>query len=121
MELQLFAGLPVDDYPRAVAWYEGFFGEPATFVAHDTECVWTLADGRSIYVERRPEHAGHAMVTFFPDDLDAFVGAAAERGVEPVDLEQYGEVRKIVYRDPDGNEIGVGGGPAEVIAPETAT
>jgi catechol 2,3-dioxygenase-like lactoylglutathione lyase family enzyme len=114
MELELFAGVPVSDYPRAVDWYERLFGMSATFEAHSTECVWTLADHRSIYVELRPERAGHAMITFFPYDLDTFVDAAGARGIEPADREEYGNgVRKIVFRDPDGNEIGVGGGPRE--------
>ncbi|SFN27871.1 hypothetical protein SAMN05216207_1011178 [Pseudonocardia ammonioxydans] len=45
------------------------------------------------------------------DDLDAFVDAAARRGIRPTTSETYGNgVRKALYRDPDGNEIGVGGG-----------
>jgi hypothetical protein len=49
-------------------------------------------------------------VTFFPDDLDRFMAAAADRGVRPERTETYGDaVRKITFLDPDGNEIGVGG------------
>lgn len=60
----------------------------------------------------RPGHAGHATVTLFVDDLDAFTDAAAARGVSPAMRETYGNgVRKARYRDPDGNEIGVGGAP----------
>ena len=110
MELELFAGLPVADYARAVDWYERLLGVPATFQPHDTECVWTLADHRSIYVVLEPEHAGHARVTFFPDDLDRFISTAADRGLRPERTETYDDaVRKITFRDPDGNEIGVGG------------
>jgi len=116
MEIELFAGIPVSDYRRAVAWYERLLGGPPTFHAHSTECVWTLADHRSIYVVLLPEHSGHAMVTFFPHDLDAFVAAAAAAGISATDREDYGNgVRKIIYRDPDGNEIGVGGGPQQVM------
>lgn len=115
MQLELFAGLPVTDYPRAVGWYERLLGRPATFHAHDTECVWTLADHRSIYVVLEPAHAGHALVTFFPDDLDRFVAAAAARGIQPDRAESYDNaVRKIIFRDPDGNEIGVGGLPSDI-------
>lgn len=33
--------------------------------------------------------------------------------VEPADRETYGNgVRKVIYRDPEGNELGIGGGPA---------
>ncbi len=114
MTLELFAGIAVSDYPRACAWYELLLGEPATFHAHETECVWTLADRRHVYVVLAPAHAGHSMVTVFVDDLEAFVDAASGRGIEPTTRETYDNgVRKIIYSDPDGNEIGVGGGPAE--------
>jgi hypothetical protein len=52
-------------------------------------------------------------LTLFLDDLDGAVAAIAARGLEPADRETYSNgVRKVTYRDPDGNEIGFGGGPA---------
>jgi glyoxalase/bleomycin resistance protein/dioxygenase superfamily protein len=61
---------------------------------------------------QRPEHAGHARHTLFVDDLDALVAQIADRGLDPVEWETYSNgVRKITYRDPDGNEIGFGGAP----------
>lgn len=112
MEVDLFAGVAVRDFDSAVAWFERLLGEPATFVAHDTEHVWTLAEHRSINVDLRPERAGYAMVTVFLDDLDGFVESAAARGIDPETRETYGNgVRKVIYRDPDGNEIGFGGAP----------
>ncbi|WP_214405957.1 VOC family protein [Pseudonocardia lacus] len=51
--------------------------------------------------------------TVFVDDFDARVAAIAERGIEPVEREAYPNgARKALFRDPDGNEIGFGGGPA---------
>ena len=41
-------------------------------------------------------------------ELDATVAAIADRGIEPTELEDYGESRKYVFHDPDGNEVGVG-------------
>ncbi|WP_326555011.1 VOC family protein [Micromonospora sp. NBC_01813] len=112
MAVDLYAGIPVGDYPAALAWYEKLFGSPPTFVASDTEVVWELAEHRSVFIEQRPEHAGHAMHTIFIDDLDAFVAQCAERGVEPSKRETYSNgVRKATYHDPDGNEIGFGGAP----------
>ncbi|GAA1101527.1 VOC family protein [Tsukamurella strandjordii] len=53
-------------------------------------------------------------MTLFVDDLDAFLAAAAERGLHPDTQEDYDNgVRKTIFLDPDGNEIGVGGAPAE--------
>jgi len=112
MALFLFAGIPVDDYAVALAWYQRLFGAPPTFFPNDTEAVWELAEHRSVYVEQRPEHAGHAMHTILVDDLDARIAQIAEQGLEPAKRETYDNgVRKITYRDPDGNEFGFGDAP----------
>jgi catechol 2,3-dioxygenase-like lactoylglutathione lyase family enzyme len=111
MSLHLFAGMRVRDYQAARAWYERLLGEP-TFFPHATEAVWTLAEDRSLYVVERADGAGHCVVTIFVDDLDAYVTAAGARGVEPDERETYSNgVRKVIYRDPDGNELGFGGPP----------
>lgn len=114
MDVDLFAGVVVGDLARAVDWFERLLGETETFEPNDTERVWTLAPHRHLYVELHPPHAGRSRVTLFVgdlDDLDAFVDAAARRGIRPTTSETYGNgVRKALYRDPDGNEIGVGGG-----------
>ncbi len=110
--LVLFAGISVRDYTAAMDWYVRFLGSEPTFVAHATEAVWELAENRLVYVNEDAARAGHSVLTYFVDDLDAAVDAVAERGIEPVARESYpGGVRKIVFRDPDGNEIGLGGGP----------
>lgn len=110
----LYAGVPVNDYAAALAWYERLFGRPPAFFPHDTEAVWELAEHRSVYVVQRPEHAGHALHTVFVDDLDAVVAQIAERGLEPTKRETYSNgVRKTTYHDPDGNEIAFGGGPPQ--------
>jgi catechol 2,3-dioxygenase-like lactoylglutathione lyase family enzyme len=112
MAVDLFAGIPVKDYAAALAWYERLLGSPPTFVASDTEAVWELAEHRSLAIEQRPEHAGHALHTIFVDDFDAVVAEIAGRGLEPTARETYSNgVRKATYRDPDGNEIGFGGAP----------
>jgi hypothetical protein len=113
MALHLFAGVRVRDFAAARRWYEQLLGEP-TFFPHAAEAVWTLADDRSVYVVEHPEGAGHSVVTLFLDDLDARVAAIAARGLEPDERETYSNgVRKITYRDPDGNEVGFGGAPLD--------
>ena len=110
MALDLFAGIPVKDYEAALAWYQRLLGSPPTFLPNDTEAVWELAEHRSLYIEHRPEHAGHAMHTIFVDDFDARLAQIADRGLEPSERETYSNgVRKAIYRDLDGNEIGFGG------------
>jgi uncharacterized protein YndB with AHSA1/START domain len=108
----LFAGVSVTDLAAAEEWYERLFGSPPSFRPNDTEAVWEVAPGRSVYVEQRPDHAGHALATLFVDDLAERVAAITGRGLEPHLDETYDNgVRKVTYRDPEGNEIGFGGGP----------
>jgi hypothetical protein len=114
MSVELFAGVPVRDRATAVAWYERLLGAPPAFYPNDVEAVWELAEHRYLYVEVRPEHAGHGKHTVIVDDLDERVAAASGRGLEPTSREQYDNgVRKITYTDQDGNEIGFGGLPQE--------
>jgi catechol 2,3-dioxygenase-like lactoylglutathione lyase family enzyme len=112
MTVDLFAGLPVKDYAAALSWYERLLGSPPAFSPNDIEAVWELAEHRYLFIEQRPEHAGHAMHTIFVDDFDARVAQIADRGLEATKRETYSNgVRKATYRDPDGNEIGFGGDP----------
>jgi catechol 2,3-dioxygenase-like lactoylglutathione lyase family enzyme len=111
MALHLFAGLRVRDLRAARPWYERLFGEPS-FFPNDHEAVWTLADERSVYVVEHAGGAGHSVVTLFVDDLDAQLAAIAARGLEPDERVTLSNgVRKALYRDPDGNEVGFGGAP----------
>ena len=110
--VELFACMCVRDYGTARTWYEALLGAPPAFKATDTEAVWELAPHRWLVVEQRPDHAGHGVQTIYVDDLDERVAAARQRGVEPGAQEVYPEgVRKVIYHDPDGNELGFGGNP----------
>jgi catechol 2,3-dioxygenase-like lactoylglutathione lyase family enzyme len=112
MAIELFAGIPVSDYKASLAWYEKLLGSPPAFIPNDIEAVWELGEHRFVYIEVRPEHAGHGKHTLFVDDLDKRVAEIAERGLEPANRETYENgVRKITFRDPDGNEVGFGGAP----------
>jgi catechol 2,3-dioxygenase-like lactoylglutathione lyase family enzyme len=108
----LFAGIPIADYAAALAWYERLFGSPPAFIPNDREAVWKLAEHRFVFIERRPEHAGHARHLVFVDDLDARVTQIAARGLVPAERETLPNgVRKATYRDPDGNTFEFGGAP----------
>ncbi len=112
MALDLFAGIPVNDFTKALAWYERLLGSPPTFYPHDTEAVWELAEHRYVYVVQRPEQAGNGMHTVIIDDLDTRVAQIAGRGLEPTKRGTYPNgVHKITYHDPDGNEFAFGGVP----------
>ena len=114
MTVDIFAGVPVSDYQRALEWYEGLLGSGPAFLPNATEAVWELAEHRYLYIAVLPERAGHAVHTVFVDDLDERVASISARGIEPALRETYDNgVRKVTYRDRDGNEIGFGGAPAE--------
>lgn len=110
--LDQFAGIAVINYATAVKWYEQLLGSPPTFFPHESEAVWEFAEHRYVYIVQNPLHAGHALNLLFVDDLDALVGKIADRGLEPAKWETLQKgVRKITYRDDDGNEFGFGGAP----------
>lgn len=112
MPLDLFAGIPITDYATALEWYERLFGSPPSFVPNESEAVWELAEHRFVFIEQQPERAGHARHLVFVDDLDALVAQVAERGLIPAHRETLSNgVRKVTYRDPDGNLCGFGGAP----------
>ena len=76
--------------------------------------MWELAEHRYLYVEGAARARRPRPVTVFVDDLDQRVDSISARGVEPVSRETYGNgVRKVTYRDPDGNEVSFGGAPLE--------
>lgn len=66
-----------------------------------------------LVIEEDSDRAGRAIVTVFVDDLEGLVAAIASRGLEPDERVTYSNgVRKAIYRDADGNEIGFGGAAA---------
>lgn len=110
--LDLFVGISVSDLASALQWYEQLLGFPPTFFPNDIEAVWELAQHRYLYIEQRPDHAGHALLTLFVANLDSLTTAIAGRGLQPTQRETYDNgVRKITYYDRDGNEISFGGAP----------
>jgi predicted enzyme related to lactoylglutathione lyase len=110
--LELFAGNRVSDIAAARPWYERLFGGEPAFMPHDKEAVWELDEHRYVHIEEVSENPGGALITIFVDDLDERVEAITGRGIEPAERETYSNgVRKVIYRDTDGNEIGFGGPP----------
>jgi|SRR5829696_2091018 len=112
MTVDLFAGIPVTDYAAALAWYERLLGSPPAFIPNDIEAVWEVAEHRYLFIEQRPEHAGHARHVIFVEDLNGIVAQIAGRGLEPTRETYANGVCKASYADPDGNELEFGGGPA---------
>jgi hypothetical protein len=110
----LFAGFPVKDYSVSLSWYERLLGCPPAFLLNDIEAVWELAEHRYMYIKIFPEHAGHASNLVFLSDLDSFIAQVTERGLHPTKNETLTNgVRKVIYSDPDENEVGFGGAPSK--------
>jgi len=113
MTVDLFAGISVSDIERGKEWYSRFWGSAPAFLPNDVEAVWELDDHRYVYIEARPEHAGHSRCTLFVDDLVGWVDPIVRRGIDPDVRETYDNgVRHVTFRDPDGNEISFGGAPS---------
>lgn len=111
-QLDLFAGIQVTDYRAALRWYERLLGASPTFFPHETEAVWELAEHRYLYITERPKTAGGALLLLFVSNLDTRVAEIASRGIVPSEKDELPDgIRKIAYRDPDGNEVALGGGP----------
>src|SRR3954463_4931509 len=104
----LFAGVRVSDIVNARGWYERLLGSEPMFFPNDIEAVWAVGEHRWLYLLQDAPKAGSALVTIMVADLDATAEAIRERGIEPTEFENYGQARKYVFHDPDGNEIGVG-------------
>ena len=113
MEIDLFVEICVSDYARAREWYSHLLGSKPSFIPHETEAVWELAEHRFVFILEDAERAGNATHTVMVEDLDALVAKIGGRGLEPAERETYSNgVRKAIYRDADGNGVGYGGAPA---------
>lgn len=112
--VELFAGIPVKDYKISLAWYERLFGCPPSFLPNETEAVWQISEHQWVYIIVQPEHAGGSVNTILGGDLEKLINQISERGLEFDKEEKPAEnVRKVMYFDPDGNEIGFGSAPSE--------
>jgi hypothetical protein len=79
--------------------------------------VWTLADGRSVYVVEHSEGRGQLRGNDLRRRSRCASGRLAARGLEPDERQTYSDgVRKMLYRDADGNELGFGGAPLDAVS-----
>ncbi len=109
MATGIFAGIPVDDYGRALEWYRRLLGAEPSFYPNQVEAVWQLAEDRFVYIIVDARRAGGAVNMIWFDDPAATVAAIKGRGLEPTEIEKHDPVWKYVFHDPAGNEIGIGG------------
>jgi len=111
---ELFAGIPVSDFDAALDWYRRLFGSDPSFFPNAKEAVWAVGDHRWIYIIVEPERAGGSIQTIMCDDLEPVIAGISNRGLEYNEEEFPAEgVRKVMYHDPDGNQVGIGQLPPE--------
>ena len=103
----LFAGIPVSSFEASIDWYSRLLGCPPSFYPNDIEAVWQVGEGQWLYTVVQPDRAGGAVCTLLGEALPELTGAIAHRGIN-YDREDFPaeDTRKVVYVDPDGNEIG---------------
>jgi hypothetical protein len=83
-------------------------GRGPDLVPNEREAAWELHDGAWIVLIADPERAGTALHTLIVADLEPFLAAARERGVEPGPVEPVGEgMRQSIVTDFDGNRLKV--------------
>ncbi|MCR6670403.1 VOC family protein [Devosia ginsengisoli] len=110
----VFAGIPVSNFQASLDWYQRLFGTKPNFYPNETEAVWAIADHRWIYIIVDTKRAGGTIQTIMCSDLEAVIEQIAGRGLDFGQEEIPAEgVRKVMYYDPDGNEIGLGRIPSE--------
>jgi predicted enzyme related to lactoylglutathione lyase len=103
---EVFAGIPVDDFETARAWYEIFAGRPPNVVERANEAAWRLADSGGLHVVADAARAGSGTVTLLVDDLERYVGFIAMRGIAPESIDRLpGGGRRATVLDPAGNTI----------------
>lgn len=111
---EVFAGIPVSDLDAALEWYQRLFGCAPSFFPNDKEAVWAIGDQRWLYIIVAPERAGGAIQTIMCDGLEQVIAEIEGRGLNFVKEETPDAgVRKVMYHDPNGNEIGIGRIPSE--------
>ena len=114
MITQVFAGMPVDDFETALAWYEIFAGRGPDVVPKEGEAVWRMAGAASIHVVADGVRAGSGLVTLVVDNLQEHVGFLAMRGIAPDAIDTVpGVVIRATIFDPARNTITVAQSLAE--------
>ncbi|GEK78993.1 VOC family protein [Agrococcus baldri] len=101
----------VADRAAGMRWYETLFGRPADQMIGE-EALWQVGEDAWLVVDERPERAGACTITFAVRGVDEIVARLAAAGVEPSELEDYGNgVRHATFVDPWGNAMSIAGVP----------
>ncbi|HXD54619.1 MAG TPA: VOC family protein [Solirubrobacteraceae bacterium] len=108
MSEHLFAGIHVADLGASRDFYARLLGREPDLVPNEREAAWQLHEGAWIVLIAEEGTPGGAQHTLIVEDLDAFLAAARERGIEPGPVEPVGpDMSQSIVVDPDGNRLKV--------------
>jgi catechol 2,3-dioxygenase-like lactoylglutathione lyase family enzyme len=106
--VEFFVGIPVTSIDSSLDWYTRLLGRGPDLRDGDHAAIWDLAEGRSLFIESKPESIGHMLFTMYFNDLDAEIARIGSRGIEPTEAHSSDDLRIFSFVDPDGNEIDFG-------------
>ncbi len=106
--MEFFVGIPVTSIAGSLDWYTRLLGRDPDLIDGEHAAIWDLAEGRTLFIESKPESVGHILFTMYVDSLDVVVAGIAERGIEPSTRDTAEDLRTATFQDPDGNEIHIG-------------
>ncbi len=104
----VLAGIAVNDFASALAWYERLLGRPADTAPMDGLAEWYLSECGGIRLIRDEDRAGSSSVTLVVTSLDDRL-AVLKAGGTP------GLVKVATVIDPKGNRYLGGLTPAEAV------
>jgi hypothetical protein len=108
MIAELHAGVPVDDFETAYAWYQIFFSRPADSRPQPGEALWQVAGAGWIALVTDAARSGSGRLTMLVDSLQDHVGHLAMRGIAPESVEKTpGGALTATILDPAGNMIAI--------------
>ncbi len=115
MEIEVaFIAVPVSDLENGRDFFERLLGRAVDIVPNEHEVMWRLNSAAWLYVVVDLARAGQGLATLSVGDLDGTLAELADRGIQPVSVEEVGaDARKATVIDPDGNVVAI----IEVAAP----
>ena len=99
------AGIAVRDLAAATRWYEKLLSRPPDQKPMPEVAEWAFPRGGWIQVFGDSHRAGKSSVTFSVSDLSAEVNRLRSLGVAVGDVQESKQVKTLIIRDPDGNQL----------------
>jgi len=100
--------IPVDDLPRAIAWYSRLLGQPIGEPSHNGTIYTLEMRGNTEVIldsnKTKLRNSSHPLLCFWTDDIAATYLFLQEMEATLVSqVEDIGDVSALVFKDPDQN------------------